>query len=568
MSSIICCCNYFSGEIEKLFTVENGEIYTRNLSDVLEKRLMCQFDCEINENNINISYHTDECTYYFDVVDDIIVQGTEKNNSLQIIHYQKEFGSVFELIHEQRTALQSFDMKKINFIDGPSTYFKIIDLNGETLEKMEFNKINQKLKNSGTLIKHIPSGHYLVVSHNQLKFKMTNEIESDDSFLFLYDHIYSSVEFYTIHNDIVGHLSLDKLILFYTTQNLSKDPICLNDNGQLTNNYGQQITLEDGTLMTIAMIPYSEHMDKNFEYTEFQNGELIRLRLINEPKYLTCFSGFTWRSKEEVSIESTGRTGLADTNRFRIMERNGKITIVPYWIGQEPIDVSFRDLNGGFLYADQNKIIYTKNTMIEPNIGVKSMGLNKIILFDIKSNQPLTPTLIKQEVKDTDGNSCFDENIMGGYGGCPPSYKGSIRSEIVPKKVMNYVFIPDYCVKLKSKYGYLAITEDGVSLNNEGDKFMIQRLTCTLVMLISCYKGSRVGAIYGFADGLEFIENLECHPNTFIERDKLSDEFVIRIKCRGESDRNYNAKYVCYDQKLVVSMGRPVKFTCECAHSH
>ena len=60
--------------------------------------------------------------------------------------------------------------------------------------------------------------------------------------------------------------------------------------------------------------------------------------------------------------------------------------------------------------------------------------------------------------------------------------------------------------------------------------------------------------IYGFEDGLEFIENINGHPNTFIEHDRTPTshdhhhQIVIRIRVRGEPDYINTAKYLCYDE--------------------
>jgi hypothetical protein len=82
--------------------------------------------------------------------------------------------------------------------------------------------------------------------------------------------------------------------------------------------------------------------------------------------------------------------------------------------------------------------------------------------------------------------------------------------------------------------------------------------------MLACHN-SKFGVIYGFEDGLEFVENLQSHPNTFIDKfNHQSNTFPIRIRYRDEHNNDSVAKYVCYYHgQLMISMGRPLQFSIE-----
>ena len=297
------------------------------------------------------------------------------------------------------------------------------------------------------IIKHIPSDRYLVVSKGHLELKTTSQFENTDSTVFTVEYIYSSLEISTIHNNTVGYLIIENGgILSYGHDTSSS--ICL-PNGHLTDMKGHPLTLSDGAIMQVSLIPYSTHMDRNFEYTEFQNGEVITLRVEDTDNYLYYFSGRTFMTTEGVRFEPMGHGGLADTNCFQI--KGDPVAMYPVWTEPEPtIGIKFQHLAGGFLYFDSGQIKYTKDTTVTPNIEIRSVGFNQVMLFDAQTGRSISPKLIKMEPHSY--RICEQMPEVS-------TYKGSIETEIESHvaDLPEMTFEGQAMVTLSTQKGYLAL---------------------------------------------------------------------------------------------------------------
>lgn len=454
---------------------------------------------------------------------------------------------------------------------------------------------------------------YVVVRDACVTFVPINEIKETDSYLFNFDFIYSSVEISTTHQGHRGCLSLSGQSVTFIFGEKSLETICFTSNDQ-----GNQLMTTTEQLINFPIfhiIEYDEHMDKNFRMTEFRDGETICLSYVEEDdhdsyvddgvhhydpvKYLCVPSG-----DNHVCYKDAGHMTIYDIKHFVFDRTSGILKIRPFTdqqINDENLGSLSRGVNKGYLCADnpflsvgeiprggyqitssypisynptlyfnqhankQTKMFYDASEQMGISIGVKQIDTNKVILYNTKTDEELTPVLTKS---------------AGCLYLCKPE-----KDKIIPQcdnfDSVNYTekqfsrfkeLYDKLGVSLKTPHGHLVISDGHVMLKehvapNDTFKFLLGKHTCTALSIMAIHN-NQLGSIVG-TNELKFVNNIDVFGHIYLgctswgnDKEIYGNHIIFEVIWGSRSYYDNMKKYITCDKngQLTITRGRPERF--------
>lgn len=441
---------------------------------------------------------------------------------------------------------------------------------------------------------------YVVVRDAHIMFLPVSEIMESDSFRFKCDWVYSSIEISVIHQVRQGCLSLSGTEISFQFEEESREPICYTSNKQ-----GNQLVTTNEQPINFPLfhfVEYDYHMDKNFQMTEFEDSKPICLYYTDEssqdydPKrYLMinsrgnqCCSQISADDNYHVCYQSAGKMSIYDIKYFIFDRSNGSLKIRPFtdpevrdeYLGETPRGVhqeylcvgdpcSPTKIVHGMLEEyeiEQTQMILGTNDLSnggQSSLGIRQISINKVILYDTKTNKDLTPIL----TKDTECRYL-----------CEPTKDTVFTSQNDNFEPINYTeeqiakfkkIYDEWGVSLKSSHGHLVISDGQVMLKekvgpNDTAKFLLGKRTCTALSIMAIHNG-RLGSIVG-TNELKFVNNVDVFGNIFLgctaygNDDKKYGRHIIFAVHYGIKSDSGTTKYITYNNQLTITRGRPERF--------
>jgi len=600
--------SFLQVDSDKFLVITNKNKITIKDEKIIAQSDICNFDCEIINDEITISYVYKTKTYYVVIEKELLVPKIcTIKPKITIKQYNESFSmylgtmcAVMDTYHEHKDY--------VNFISGCGFNFKQIDATNKTIQQYitekKINELKNKIDTFGVLLKSVIQGKYLTISHGQIEFKNSNEIIQGDSFKFYIDS-YKTTEILIIHNNEIGCLSRNKKIITYNNNQQSVKPIFIDykQHAVFVSSKGKPLNFINGVQAVFDIIHFDRHMDANFEFGEIPNTEPFALQLDETDQYLT-FNDGGFGNEKGLSYRTAGKLTLYDIKFFRIIDNKNEIKIIPYPIinysnptyadetGEDNpqslvmLDRLRKEHTNGYLFVDSNgNLNYDKNPTLPPNVGIKQVGKNKIMLYDTRDNHELSKILQKTNKIDycIEINTKIEEKEIEEN---DHKYHAVKKSDVINKmepikdRQGNVIsqekfetefkkMIASNGMKLKSKYGYLTISNNQVTLKEhpDGDDsfvFMINQWTCTMIQLMTVHK-ENVGAIFAFDDQLEFINNIDTGCNMFMRSEEDKYYLYVYFDNQNLNEDESEHKYLVFSNKkgLKISRGRPIEFKIE-----